>query len=122
MATTIVFKKEKEMIARENVVEAFIKACIIPDAGKLETLVKDETSFEPVNQKEFLTEMNTIFSKLKSEGINNLIPSEAICDLCYFKEIIVSLSTTEGKGLFTLTCGNDEGIVTNISLHDYYVG
>ena len=85
-AKAILFKKSVSMVPRENVVKQFINCCENLDLERLEKLVYDESYFYDHNQDEFMTELKTAFSRLKSEGISKVTADTEFIDLCFFKQ------------------------------------
>lgn len=112
----ILFKKNKTMLERENIVANLIKSCETLDETKLETVIQDNTSFETKEQLLFLTAMKTVFKHLRGEVITTLTTDVSFCNLCFFKEEIVTFFCRSGKARFTLLFNTDEGYVKDITL------
>ena len=114
--TTILFQKNKPMLEREDIVEQIIKACESFEFDKIVLLVKDEANFDLKGQNVFLAEMKSIFKRAKTKKIKEVIPSVSFCNLCFFKEEIVTFSTSGNKPQFALMFNTDDGYVKDISI------
>ncbi len=104
------------MIEREAIVEKLIEACKNFDFDNIVPLVKDEKTFAPDNQNVFLAELKSVFKRSRARRIKELKPSVSFCDLCFFKEEIVTFFTSVNKPVFSLMFNTDDGYVKDITI------